>query len=66
MTEITLNDGRIFNSRFSEIDRAIPDIADYLFCEYNEILNLNNIMRVTIIERKEFGPYPFRTGEIKQ
>ena len=59
MTEITLKDGRIFNSRFSEIDRAIPDIADYLFCEYNEILNLNNIMHIEVIEEEELEPLPF-------
>lgn len=59
MTEITLNDGRIFNSRFSEIERAIPDIADYLFCEYNEILNLNNITHVEVIKEEELEPLPF-------
>lgn len=43
MTEITLKDGRIFNSRFSDPETAIADVADYLFVEYDETLNTNDI-----------------------
>lgn len=48
MTEITLKGGRIFNSRFTHIENAISDISDYLFCEYNETLNTNDIETVTV------------------
>lgn len=43
MTEIILKDGRIFNSRFSDPEIAIADIADYLFAEYDETLNADDI-----------------------
>ena len=48
MTEITLKDGRTFNSKFARIENAIADISDYLFCEYNETLNVNDIETVTV------------------
>lgn len=48
MTEITLLDGRIFNSRFSDWENAFEDVRDYLFCEYNEVLNENDIVSVEV------------------
>lgn len=48
MTEITLLDGRIFNSRFSDWKNAFEDVRDYLFCEYNEVLNENDIVSVEV------------------
>ena len=44
MTEITLKDGRIFNSKFSDPEIAIADIADYLFAEYDETLCKDDIV----------------------
>lgn len=51
MTEITLKDGRTFNSRFQRIDNAIADIKDYLFCEYNEYLRTEDIVKVEVFKR---------------
>lgn len=48
MTEITLKDGRIFNSRFQRIDNAIEDIKGYLFCEYNEQLRMEDIVKIEV------------------
>ena len=46
MTEITLKDGRIFNSRFRNIQMAIDDINDYLFCEYNDHIEIDDIAMI--------------------
>ena len=51
MTEITLKDGRIFNSRFQRVDNAIADIKDYLFCEYNEQLRMEDIVKIEVFKR---------------
>ena len=48
MTEIKLKDGRIFNSRFSNVENAIAEIADYMFCEYDETLNRNDIAEIEV------------------
>jgi len=48
MTEITLKDGRIFNSHFQRIDNAIEDIKAYLFCEYNEQLRTEDIIKIEV------------------
>ena len=48
MTEITLKDGRVFNSRFTRIDNAIADIKDYLFCEYAENLRMEDIQKIEV------------------
>ena len=49
-TEITLKDGRIFNSKFTRIDNAISDVKDYLFCEYNEIIRMEDIKKIEIVK----------------
>ena len=51
MTEITLKDGRIFNSRFTRIDNALADIKDYLFCEYDEQLQLSDIVKIEVFKQ---------------
>ena len=50
MTEITLKDGRIFNSRFADIKSAIADINDYLFCEYDENISLTDVAAIQVFE----------------
>lgn len=52
MTEITLKDGRIFNSRFTRIDNAIEDIKAYLFCEYDEIIRLEDITKIEVFKAR--------------
>lgn len=52
MTEITLKDGRVFNSRFGRIDNAIEDIKDYMFCEYDEKLRMEDIVKIETFKLK--------------
>ena len=51
MTEITLKDGRIFNSRFQRVDNAIADIKEYMFCEYDEQLRMEDIIKIEVFKR---------------
>lgn len=51
MTEITLKDGRTFNSKFGRVDNAIEDIKAYLFCEYNEYLRMEDIIKIQVFKK---------------
>jgi len=46
MTEITLKDGRTFNSRYASYENAIRDIMAYVWCEYNETIKESDIVKV--------------------
>ena len=46
MTEITLKDGRTFNSRYANYENAIRDIMAYVWCENNEIIKESDIVKV--------------------
>lgn len=51
MSEITLKDGRLFNSRFKDFETALADISDYLFCEYDEQATENDVVKFEVIEK---------------
>lgn len=46
MKEITLKDGRTFNSRYANYENAIRDIMAYIWCEYNETIKESDIVKV--------------------
>lgn len=50
MIEITLKDGRIFNSQSMNTSYAIASITDYLFCEYDETISISDIAKIEIIK----------------
>lgn len=51
MTEITLKDGRIFNSQTANPAHAIANVIDYLFCEYDETITVADVAKVEIINK---------------
>lgn len=51
MTEITLKDGRIFNSQTANPAHAIANVIDYLFCEYDEKLSIMDIEKIDIVNK---------------
>jgi hypothetical protein len=53
MTEVTLKDGKTFNSRFHDIMTALEDINGYLFCEYNEHISIDDISNIKTSSDKD-------------
>ena len=51
MVEITLKDGRAFNCNCQSKEYAIGKIKDYLFCEYNDTINNEDIITIEIIKK---------------
>lgn len=50
MIEITLKDGRIFNSQSTNTSYAIASITVYLFCEYDETITSADIAKIETIK----------------
>lgn len=50
MSEITLKDGRLFNSRFQDFETALADVNDYLFCEYDERITREDVEKFVVID----------------
>ena len=48
MTEITLKDGMIFNSKYENVENAIADIKDYVYAEYDEMIKDSDIDKIVI------------------